>query len=144
MLSQNLHGYCTNALHVLQRLLLYYSRGEAMKRKLTFESLTYSLHHIDYKLVFDERQYSFRCDGIRVLMSQMAGMLDMNVHEMRGYVRGLREMRRLVRRNMKRLEHGQWFCGAQRQEQLANEPQTEKLRGYIQALKDMEKQLTEH
>ena len=69
------------------------------------------------------------------MVNRMAEQVGMWAPEMRGYIRGLREMRQKVKRNVRNLERVKWFCTTYRN-QLSN---VDPAPGYIQALKDVEK-----
>ena len=69
------------------------------------------------------------------MVNRMAELVGMWAPEMRGYIRGLHEMRQKVKRNVRNLERVKWFCTTYRDQLSAADPTP----GYIQALKDVEK-----
>ncbi len=110
-----------------------------MEKRLTFNSLTYSLSGQEYELDFRARRLSFRGPGPRLLIGQVAKILGMADGEMKAYIRGLREMRSCVRSRIRRLENARRFCGPEHQRQLSGPVPDREMAGYLQALKDVER-----
>ena len=106
-----------------------------MKKTLTFDFLMYSFGSGHYELRFADRRISFkpRNYGSRLMVNRMAKLVGVVPTEMKGYIQGLREIRRLVKRNVRNLERVKWFCTTYRDQLSTADP------GYIQALKDVEK-----
>ena len=110
-----------------------------MGKRLTFDSLTYCIDGDDYEIRFDDRRLSFRGPGFRTVVGMIAGQIGWKPAELRSYIMGLREMRRLVKRQVRNLENVRRFCGPEHRRQLSGPDPEQWWCGYLQALKDVER-----
>ena len=113
-----------------------------MVKVLTFNSIKYSLWGNAYVLQFEDRKLSFtRLSGAgpRMLIQRLAKGVGMTSDEMKAYIRGLREMRQLVKGQVRRLENVKRFCGPKHRRQLSGPIPDPEMRGYLDALKDIER-----
>ena len=111
-----------------------------MEKRLTFNSLTYCIGGDDYELRFGDRRLSFRTKGgARILIDRLAWETGTTPMEMRTYIRGLREMRQLVKRQIRNLDNVRRFCGPEHRRQLSGPVPDPEMRGYLEALKDIDR-----
>ena len=113
-----------------------------MVKVLTFDSIKYSIWGNAYVLQFEDRKLSFtRLSGTgpRILIQRLAKGIGMTAGEMKAYIRGLREMRQLVKRQIRNMENVKRFCRPQHRQQLSGPVPDAEMRGYLDALKDIER-----
>ncbi len=111
-----------------------------MEKRLTFDSLTYCIGGDDYELRFGDRRLSFMTgDGNRILVDRLALERGTTPSELRAYIRGLREMRQLMKGQVRRLENIKRFCGPEHRRQLSGPIPDPEMRGYLEALKDIDR-----
>ena len=111
-----------------------------MEKRLTFDSLTYFLSGGNYELRFEDRRLSFMTgDRSRILVDRLAWETGATPVELRAYIRGLREMRQLVKRQIRNLENVKRFCGPEHRRQLSGPIPDPEMRGYLEALKDIDR-----
>ncbi len=111
-----------------------------MKKRLTFDSLTFCLGRGDYQLRFQDRRLSFMATGgSRILIDRLAWETGTTTMVLRGYIRGLREMRSCKKGRIRRLDNVRRFCGPEHRRQLSGPIPDAEMRGYLDALKDIER-----
>ena len=108
-----------------------------MEKRLTFDSLTYCIGGDDYELRFGDRRLSFQGPEVRMVGGRMATVIEVQPAELRAYIMGLREMRQLVKRQVRNLDNVKRFCGPQHRRQLSGPLPDHEMRGYLEALKDI-------